>query len=200
MTYDSIPSTDVLKKTADALTKNGFNAIVAKDAADAKSHALKLIPQGAEVMPMTSVTLDDLGISKELNESGHYKSARGKLWDKSVPEKEKKALGCIPDYVVGSVHAVTQDGHVLIASATGSQLPAYVYGAGKVIWVVGAQKIVKDDVEGMRRIYDHTLPLEDARALKAYGVHSGVNDLLIMNANSSPGRITIILVPEKLGF
>jgi hypothetical protein len=200
MAYDTLATHDIVNKTAEALRKNGFNVIVAKDGADAKAHVFKLIPKGAEVMQMTSVTLDALGISKEINESGQYKAARGKLWDKSVPQKEKKALGCIPDYAVGSVHAVTQEGHVHIASATGSQIPAYAYGAEKVIWVVGTQKIVKDFNDGMKRLETHTFPLEDARALKAYGVHSGINKMLVVNKEITPGRITIILVPEVLGF
>lgn len=101
---------------------------------------------------------------------------------------------------MGSVHAVTQDGHILIASNSGSQLPAYAYSAAHVIWVVGTQKIVKNIEEGMKRIYEYCLPLEDARAQKAYGVGSAVNKLLIVNVEKVPGRITIILVKEKLGF
>ncbi len=88
----------------------------------------------------------------------------------------------------------------MIASASGSQLPAYAYGAGQVIWVVGAQKIVQDLDDGFRRIYDYVLPLEDARARKAYGVGSGVNKLLIINQEKDPSRLKLILVRQKLGF
>ncbi|HSU73238.1 MAG TPA: LUD domain-containing protein [Candidatus Binatia bacterium] len=201
MAYDTIASHEAVNKTAEALKKNGFSVIVAKDGSDAKAHVFKLIPKGAEVMPMTSVTLDTLGISKEINESGHYKSARSKLYDKETPPKEKKKLGCIPDYTIGSVHAVTQEGHLLIASNTGSQLPAYAYGAEKVVWVVGTQKIVKDTNDGLKRIYEHSLPLESERAKKAYGVAgSSVNKILIVNREIVPGRITVVLVPEVLGF
>ncbi len=111
-------------------------------------------------------------------------------------------LGAAPEYVIGSVHTVTEDGHVLIiASASGSQLPAYVYAAEHVIWVVGTQKIVKNIEEGMKRIYKYVLPLESARAHKAYGVPgSSVNKLLIVNKEPVPNRITIILVQQPLGF
>ncbi len=99
------------------------------------------------------------------------------------------------------MHAVTEDGKVLIASNSGSQLPAYAYGSGHVIWVVGAQKIVKNLDEGIKRIYEHSLPLESERARKAYGVPgSAVNKLLIINKEIIPGRITMILTKEKLGF
>lgn len=201
MAYDTAASHENMNKTAEALKKNGFNVIIAKDGKDAKAHVIKLIPKNSEVMPMTSVTLDTLGISKEINESGNYKSARSKLYDKETPAKEKKKLGCIPDVTIGSVHAVTHEGHLLIASNTGSQLPAYAYGAEKVIWVVGTQKIVKNTDDGLKRIYEHSLPLESERAKKAYGVPgSSVNKVLIVNKEVVPERITIILVPEVLGF
>lgn len=201
MAYDTIASMDAVNKTAEALKKNGFEVIIAKDGNDAKAHALKLIPKGSEVMTMTSMTLDALGISKEINESGRYKPARAKLYNKETPVKEKKQLGCIPDYSIASVHAVTQEGHMLIASNTGSQLPAAAYGAEKVIFVVGTQKIVKDTNDGLKRIYEHSLPLESERAKKAYGVPgSSVNKVLIVNKEITPGRITVILVPEVLGF
>lgn len=110
-------------------------------------------------------------------------------------------LGATPEWVLGSVHAVTETGEALIASNTGSQLPAYAFGVGKVIWVVGTQKIVKDREEGLGRIYEHSLPLESERAKKAYGVPgSAVNKILIVNREVQPGRITMILVNERLGF
>jgi hypothetical protein len=89
---------------------------------------------------------------------------------------------------------------VLIASNTGSQLPAYVYGARHVIWVVGTQKIVKDVSEGMQRIWEYCLPLEDERAREAYGVGSAVNKLLIIHGEVRPNRITVIFVKAVLGF
>jgi hypothetical protein len=197
--YETVASDDVLKRTAERLRGNGFNAVLATDGADAKRHALGLVPRDAEVMVMTSVTLDTLGVSEALQ--GYPNAVRRKLAQASLSPQEKKRSGSAPEVVVGSVHAVTQDGHVLVASASGSQLPAYVYGAGKVIWVVGGQKVVEDTEQGIRRVYDHALPLEDARARKVYGVGSAVNNLLIINASpSAPDRITLILVPEKLGF
>ena len=109
-------------------------------------------------------------------------------------------LAASPDYVVGSVHALTEDGSLLIASASGSQLGPLVSGAEHVILVMGAQKIVRDVATGMRRIYEYCYPLEDARARRAYGVPSGVNNILIVNKVITPGRITAIIVNERLGF
>jgi hypothetical protein len=111
-----------------------------------------------------------------------------------------RALAASPDYVVGSVHALTEDGSLLIASASGSQLGPLASGAGQVIFVIGAQKIVSDVAAGMRRIYEYCYPLEDARARRAYGVPSGVNNILIVNKVMTPSRVTAIIVKERLGF
>ncbi|HNH27502.1 MAG TPA: LUD domain-containing protein, partial [Anaerolineales bacterium] len=108
-------------------------------------------------------------------------------------------LRTIPDYIVGSVHAITEAGEVLTASGTGSQISSYAYGAGKVIWVVGTQKIVSDLNEGFRRIKEYSHPLEDARMQEAYGVNSSLNKILVLSRDM-PGRITIVLVKEELGF
>lgn len=195
------------EKTVDniivALKANGIDARVVENRQEAKKKVLELIPDGSEVMTMTSITLDTIGLSEEINKAdGKFKPVRDRLYamDRKTQAREMNRLGAAPEVAVGSVHAITEDGHVLIASATGSQLPAYVYGAGKVIWVAGIQKIVKNTDEGIKRIYDHVFSLEDERARAAYGMGSGVNKLLIINKEVAPGRITLILVKEKLGF
>lgn len=201
--WNQLASQETIKETVKALQKNGIEALVVKNSKAAKEKVVELIPKGSEVMTMTSVTLDATGLSKELNRAnGKLKPVRDKLYamDRNTQAQEMSRLGAAPQFVVGSAHAVTEDGHVLIASATGSQLPAYVYGAYKVVWVVGSQKIVKNTDEGIKRIYEYVFPLEDERAKKAYGMGSGVNKLLIVNKEITPGRITLILVKEKLGF
>src|SRR3989344_6159517 len=189
MQYNIIPSDEIIQKAIASLKNNGIEAMVVENGEAAKAKALELIPAQSEVMNMTSVTLETIGIPKELNESGKYNSVRN------------QKLGAAPVYAIGSVHAVTQEGQVVIASNTGSQLPAYAYGAAKVIWVVGAQKIVKDLDAAFKRIYEYVLPLESERARKAYGVEgSNVSKLLIVNKEIAPNRITIIFVKEVLGF
>lgn len=191
-----------IKKTIAALKENGIEVVVVNTGEEAKQKVLELLPKGSEVMTVSSVTLQEIGVDSEINESGRFHSLRNKIYamDYKTQRQEMSRLGAAPDFVVGSVHAVTEDGHVFIASASGSQLPAYAYGAGRVIWVVGIQKIVKDANEGTKRIYEYVLPLEDERARKAYGVGSGVYKLLILNQEKTVGRITLILVKEKLGF
>jgi len=147
--------------------------------------------------------LEALGINHEINESGNFNSVRKKLngMDRKTQSLEIQKIVSAPDWTIGSVHAVTEDGKVMIASNTGSQLPAYAHGASHVIWVIGTHKIVKNIDEGFKRIYEHSLVLESERAKIAYGVPaSAVNKILIVNNENVKGRIHLIFVPEVLGF
>lgn len=201
--FSEVVPQEQIDRAVAALQANGISASVVSTSTEAKTAVLSLIPKGAEVMTMTSVTLDTLGISHELNESGAYGSVRTKFagMDQAKDGRVMKQLGAAPEWSVASAHAVTEDGSILIASNTGSQLSAAAYGADHVVFVVGAQKIVKNIEEGMKRIYEHTLPLESERAHKAYGVPgSFVSKLLIINKEIQPQRITLIIVNEVLGF
>lgn len=199
--WDQLADEKTVATTIEALKANGFEVYVAENREVAKQKVLELIPAGAEVMNMTSMTLEVINLAKSITESGRFDSVRERLTEMSEAQAtEKRRLGTAPEWTIGSVHAATQDGHLLIASRTGSQLPAYTYGAEHVIWVVGTQKIVKNVDEGMKRIYEHTFLLEDQRARKAYGVGSGVNKILLINKEIQPKRATVILVKEKLGF
>lgn len=192
-----------VEKAIRNLEVNGINAVVVGNKEVARKKVLELLPQDAEVMNMSSVTIDSLELPKEINGSGNYDSVKNKLekMDRKTQGSEMQKLGAAPQYAVGSVHAVTEDGKVLIASNTGSQLPAYSYGASQVIWVAGTQKIVANLNEAMRRIYDYVLPLESERVKKAYGMErSNVSKLLIINKEILPDRLTLIFVKEKLGF
>ena len=190
-----------INKAVIALEANGFKVKVVDTLQQAKQAVEALIPEKSEVFTATSVTLDKAGLSEELN-SDKYTSVRDKFMalyghpDKAV---EMKRIGSGSDYAVGSVHAVTQDGQVLIASATGSQIPNYVYGASNVIWVVGTQKIVKDLTEGLDRIENYVFQLEDERAQAVYGAHSSLNKILIYRKETTE-RVTIILAKETAGF
>jgi hypothetical protein len=200
--FSELATDEVINIAKDALGKNGIEVLVVENGELAKQKVLQMIPEGAEIMNMSSVTVDSINLAKEINESGKYDSVRNKFaaMDAKTQGQEMKKLGAAPAWTIGSVHAVTEDGKVIVASATGSQLPAYIYGSGHVIWIVGSQKIVKDLDEGMKRVYEYVLPLEDARARKAYGRGSGVNKLLIFNKEVVPGRIAMIIVKEVVGF
>ncbi len=202
--WNELATNESIQKTISTLKTNGINPIVVENSSQAKKKVFELIPEGAEVMNMSSVTIDSLGIAKEIQDSGKYNSVKNKLrtMDRKTQGLEMQKLGAAPEYAIGSVHAVTEDGKVLIASNTGSQLPAYSYASAHVIWVVGTQKIVKDLDEGMKRIYEYILPLESERINRAFNTTRGsnVSKILIINKERVEERLTLILVKEILGF
>jgi hypothetical protein len=201
MSYSKLATEKAINETAEALRANGFDVMLVPTVMEAKEQVLGLIPAGSEVMTMSSETLRLSGIAAEINDSGRYDATRNKLssMDRASQHREMQRLGAAPEWSIGSVHAVTRDGHLLIASASGSQLPAHAFGADHVVFVVGCQKIVADVADGMKRIYEHALPLENVRAQEAYGQPSSVNQILIMNKQRA-GRVTVMLVKEAIGF
>lgn len=196
------PTETVVAATAAALTEHGIAVLRAADAAEARRTVLDLVLPGAQVHSASSQTLQVTGIAEEIEQSGRYDAVRPRLWsmDPETEFDELRRLNAAPDLMLGSVHAVTQSGSLVAASATGSQLVGYAGGAGRVILVVGTHKIVADLEEALRRIDEHCLPLEDARARAAYGAASGVFKVLIVNREWRPGRVTLVFVDEPLGF
>ena len=191
-----------VQRTAAALEANGIHVLRATDAAEAKQLVLGLIPDGSQVLHGASLSLDDAGITEDLETSGRFEPLRPRIWslDRETQAEEIRRLSASPEVMLGSVHAVTETGSLVTVSASGSQLGPYASGAGRVILVVGTQKIVADLEEAFRRIEEYVFPLEDARAQAAYGVHSGVNKVLIVNREYTPGRTTVVFVDELLGF
>jgi L-lactate utilization protein LutC len=189
-------------RTAEALRANGMTVLRAADGGVAKKLVLDLIAEGSQVHQGASQSLDALGITEELEKSGRYDAVRPRTYsmDRAVQADEIRRLTASPDVMLGSVHAVTETGSLVAASLSGSQLGPYASGAGRVILVVGTQKIVPDLEHALRRIDEYAFPLEDARAQAAYGVHSAVNKVLIIHREFAPGRITVVLCDEVLGF
>jgi L-lactate utilization protein LutC len=191
-----------LERAAEALTAHGFTAEILDDAAAARARVSDLIPEGARVFTAASETLRLSGIDEDINASGRYQAVKPRVLaiDRATGADEIRRLLASPDVVVGSVAALTETGSLVAASGSGSQLPAYSGGAARAIWIVGAQKVVPDLSTALRRVEDHVLPLESARTQTAYGWPSAVNRLLIMNAEPRPGRATVLLLREAIGF
>jgi L-lactate utilization protein LutC len=200
--FTRIASDEQIERAARALEANNVHTIVVDSAEEAPKLVLELLPEGAEVYTNQSKTLEKLGLTAEIDKSGRYDAVRPKVLslDRKTQADEIRVLRARPAIIVGSVHAVTEEGQVLTASYGGSQLGPYASGAGKVIWVIGAQKIVKDLNEGFRRIEEYSYPLEDARLRAALGVPSAIGKVLIFNREPRPGRITAIIVKEELGY
>jgi hypothetical protein len=199
--FTALPDEQALSATVTALEEHGFSADVVDDLDAARQIVLARIPPGSSVMTNTSVTLQQTGIADAVNDGGPYDSARNRMFalDFATQAQEMKAIGGQPGYALGSVHAVTHDGTLVIASASGSQLASYAWGAANVIFVVGAHKLVPTLEAAHERIYQHSLPLEDARAQAAYGQHSQVGKILEIH-QELPGRIHIVLIRQAVGF
>ena len=155
-----------LERAAAALTAHGFTVEILDDAAAARTRIKDLIPEGASVFTGASETLRLSGIEEDINTSGRYQASSHASWPwtASPAADDIRRLLASPDVIVGSVAAVTETGSLVIASASGSQLPGYAGGAARAIWIVGAQKVVPDLSTALRRVEDHCLPLESARA------------------------------------
>jgi hypothetical protein len=200
--FTTLPDDETLAATVAALEDHGFSVEVVDNLDAAREAVLARIPAGSTVMTNTSVTLDETGIAAAINdEGGAYTSARNKMmaFTAATERQQMKAAAGQPDYSLGSVHALTRDGTLLIASASGSQLAAAVWGAANVIFVVGAQKIVPTLQAAHERIYQHSFPLEDARAMAAYGQGSAVRKILEIH-EEVPGRIHVVLIRKSVGF
>jgi hypothetical protein len=199
--YTVLPDDQTLAVTAVALEEHGFSVEVVPDLDAAREAVLARIPEGSVVMTNTSVTLQETGIADAIDDGGAYESARNKMMalDFATQLPEMKAIAGQPDYALGSVHAVTREGTLVIASASGSQLASYAWGAANVIFVVGAQKLVPNLEAARERIVEHSLPLEDARAYAAYGQNSRVGKILEIH-QEDPGRIRVVLIRHAVGF
>lgn len=204
MAYDVIPSTDIIEKTVNALAPRGVTVHLVDTSLEALTTVQSLIPQGADVMTGSSTTLQQIGFVDLLKSGNHpwnnLKDAIVAEKDPAVQTKLRKE-SVLADYFLGSFHAVTEAGQVVVASASGSQLPSYTFTSDTVIWVAGAHKIVPTLDDAFSRIRDYVYPREDAR-MKSVGMGgSTIAKLFIFEKEVMPNRhIHLVLVKEVLGF
>lgn len=204
--WKTIPADEIIEQVAQNLTKNGFTALVVATAEEAKNKTLEFVPEGSEVLANTSITLEQIGVLDVIDNSGKYNSVRKKVFslDYQKESDQIRKLRSTQDYALGSVHAITKDGRLVIASNSGSQLPGEVFGAKQVIFVAGAQKIVENTEEAIKRIEEYIVPLESVRARKQYGLPEDWNTfpskVLHYNREVTPNRVHVIIVKEALGY
>ena len=190
-----------LEALADKLRARNFEAVIVQDGAEAKAEVLKRIPEGAQVHSGKSKTLEDAGLFKEFMDNEQYDFIRKRTMklDLRTQRDEIRKLGAAPDVMVNSAHAITEEGQIVVTSASGSQIGPIASGAGRLILVIGSQKIVPDLDTAFRRIREHVFPYEDARLREAMGVGTKITRTLILDQDFMPGRTTIILVREPIG-
>ena len=191
-----------LEQVASILRSHNIEATIVDTPGEARAAVLAMIPDGAQVHSGKSKTLEDVGLYSELMESGRYDAIRPKLlkMDRATQATEMRKLAATPDFMLGSVAALTEDGALVVASATGSQLGAYASGAGKLILVVGSQKIVPDVDAALRRIREVIFPWENAQVQARLGVDTILEKVLILFGEWTAGRTTVVLVRDPVGI
>lgn len=203
--YDTLATRETIQKTAEGLKARGFDPIMVGNKEEALEKIKELIPAGASVMNGSSVTLDEIGFVEYLKAGEHgWNNVHEAIINEKDPAKQQELRrnSVTSDFYLGSVHALAETGEMVIASNTGSQLPHLVFTSPNLILVVGTQKITPTLADAMDRLEKYVVPLEDARAMKAYSMHTAQNKTVIMRGeNPMMGRkIYVILVNEKLGF
>jgi hypothetical protein len=192
---------DRLERVAETLRSHNIEVIVVDTGAEAREVVLGMIPEGAEVHSGKSKTLEDVGLYAAVMESGRYDAVRPRMakMDRATQGREIRKLIAAPDFMLGSVAAVTEDGTLVAASATGSQLGPYAAGAGRLILIVGSQKIVPDLDAALLRIRDVVFPWENAQVRERLGVDTILEKVLLIYGEWLAGRTTVVLVREPVG-
>ena len=199
----AVPATaEAIERAAEAARGNGLVVEIVDTVEDARKLVHGLLPRDKAVFTASSETLRLSGILDDVDESGAFVSLRAQLRDAGVDRdpEQIRLRSMTAEVVVGSVHAVTEQGHLLAASASGSQLGLYAYGAGRTVWVVGAQKVVPDLETALRRIRSYSSPKENERCMQVYGQPSVLGKILIIEREVFPERDTLILVRSAIGF
>ena len=193
---------ETLQRVVSKLRERNIEGVVVDTGADARQLVLERLPQGAEVHSGKSKTLQEAGIFDVLQDPNRYDALRPRYlkMDRQTQGREIRKLIAAPDYMVGSVNAITEDGILVAASATASQLGPYAATAGKVILVVGSQKIVPDLNTALRRVHDYVLPWEDAQVRQMLPAGSFVGKILIVEREWVAGRLAVILVRQPIGI
>lgn len=199
MAVDEATDLDAL---AERLRERNFEVVVVDDGAQAKAEVLKRIPEGASIHSGKSKTLEDIGLVGELLEDERYDFLRRRTlkMDRRTQRDEIRKLTSSPDVMVNSAHAITEAGQLVITSASGGQIGPIASGAGRLILVIGSQKVVPDLDAAFRRIQDVVFPYEDARLKEQMGVGTKITRTLILDSDFVPGRTTVILVREPVGM
>ena len=199
--FTSPAAEETIQRVAERMRERNIEVVVVDDGDQARKVVLERLPEGAEVHSGKSKTLEDIGVFGDLMEGDTYDFIRKRTMkmDRKTQMREIAKLGATPDYMLGSVHAVTEAGQLVVVSASGSQIGPYASGAQKLILIVGSQKIVPDLDTAFRRVAEYVFPYEDARLREQLGIGTKWARTLILERDFTPGRTTVILVREPVG-
>lgn len=205
MNYNTPADQKTIEATMSSLANNGYAVTHVKTKTDALDEIKRIIPHGASVMNGSSTTLQQIGYTEYLSKGNHgWTDLHAAVTNENDAAKRAtlRKQSVTSDYYLGSMHALTTQGEYIVASNTGSQLPHVAFTSDNLIFVVGTQKIVSSLAAGMDRLESYVFPLESDRSIKAHGVPSTINKILIMKGENPmiKRRVHVILVDEALGF
>lgn len=205
MAYNTLASSESINATIANLATHNITGVMVNTKEDALAKIKEMIPSGASVMNGSSTTLEEIGYIDHLKSGEHpWNNLHEAIVKETDPAKQSslRQSAAHADYYLGSVHAISETGDLVIASNTGSQLPNIVFTSKNLIFVVGTQKVVKNLEDGLKRLEEYVVPLEDKRSLAAYGAPTSVNKIVIFRGESPyMGRkVTVIIVGESLGY
>ena len=203
--FDALAGREMVEKTMKALTEQGFLPESVETRADALARIKALMPAGASVMNGSSKTLEEIGYINYLASGSHsWVNLKDEILKETDPAKQTtlRKRSVISDYYLGSAHAVTEEGEIIISSNTGSQMPHLVYTSPNLILIVSTKKIVPKFADAFERIERHIMPLEDASIMQKYKIHTmRAKTVVLHRENPMFGRkVHVIFVNEKLGF
>jgi len=201
--FNEIPTEKIINETIKNLKDHGINVILVDNKEEALEKVKEIIPKNSKVMNGSSTTLQEIGYMDYLKTNKYsWKNLNEEISKEKDYVKQsnlrRKAI-TETDYFLGSINAVSKNGELIACDASGSRVGAYPFAASKLLLISGVNKITNSIEEGMKRIREYVFPLENERAKKAYGINSATAKWVIIEKDF-PGRTTLILVKEKLGF
>lgn len=206
MSFSSLPTSESIDRTIKAVEARGVSVVSVQTKEAALSAVLRLVPDGASVMMAASSTLKEIGFEELLKSGKHqWRNLRAEIFAEKDPSRQSRLRkeATLADYFLGSIHAITETGEIIIASATGSQLAPYAFSSSHVIWVAGAQKIVPTIDAAFRRVREYLLPREDQRMKKTFGENASsfIGKMLVFEQEAPYLRrsVTLVLINEALG-
>jgi L-lactate utilization protein LutC len=204
MLWNTLPDSGIIKKTISSLKERGINTIFLQNKEEALNEIKRLIPSRSQVMTGGSLTLKEIGFIDLMKSNQHnWMNLKNEILAEQDPVQQLylRKKSTTSDFFLGSVHAIAQSGELVIASASGSQIPSYAYSSNNVIWVVGAQKIVINLEEGLKRVREYCLPNVDKRAKKNGKKGSYIGKILIIEQEKiRRSNLTLMLINQKLGI
>ena len=191
-----------IERAVESLTARNMEAIVVENRDKALEALKELVPPGSEVYSSTSETLDAIGFTEFLHGNPSYNNLHDQIDVEPDPAKQRemRRLASVAEYYVGSVQAITETGEILVASASGSQISAYAYAAKHLVLVAGTNKLCPTLSDAIDWVRGYALEKHD-QWLAGRGVGPmPIGKLLIMEKESTVGRVRVVLIKEELGW